>query len=216
MNEKSKVDNASGGVNPSSAGSTINEPSGNIEQDKTVTYSTYKKVLSQEKNLRARLEEANAVIAEKEAKEKAEEEKRLSEQGEYKKLLELERKKREELEGKTKDYERSILDAHKLNAFKEKLGGRVANPAYYDFVDLDNIVINPETGEIDSASVQAVVDKFVVEHSPLIKQSRPTLPNQAPRDNNLGTLSYEQWKSLPLKERQKRMAEVMEADKELK
>ena len=215
MSEESKVDITSSDINTSSASGTNSEPSGNVDQDKTVAYTTYKKVLSQEKNLRARLEEANALLAEKEAKEQAETEKRLSEQGEYKKLLELERKKREELEGKTKDYERSILDAHKLNAFKEKLGGRVANPAYYDFVDIESIAINPDTGEIDNASVQNVVDKFVVEHPTLIRTTKPMLPNQAPKDINIDVLSFEQWKSLPLKERQKRMADVMKADKEL-
>ena len=212
MSEKSKVDITSSDVDVKSAGSTTDDSSGS-EDKQTVAYSTYRKVLSQEKNLRARLEEANSKLAEQKAKEQAEEEKRLSEQGEYKKLLDLERKKREELEGKNAEYHRSILDAHKLNAFKEKLNGRVANPAYYDFVDLDNIVINPDTGDIDEVSVQSVVDKFVMEHSPLIKSDRPRLPNDAPKDSHNSTLDFEAWKKLPLADKKKRMAEAIANEK---
>lgn len=207
MEKEPKVDDPSGTIDPSSAGSTNSGPSG--DADKTVSYSAYKKSLTQEKNLRARVqeyEEKLRAIEEEKAKKEAEE---LAKQGEFKKLLELEKAKREELEASNNEYKKSILDAHKLNAFKEKLKGKVANPAYYDFVDIESIVMNPETGEIEETSVQNVVDRFVTEHSALIKTDRPRLPDNAPKDGGGSNLDYESWKKLPLIERKKRMAEVM-------
>lgn len=190
-------------------------PSGTQEnQDRKdfVKYETYKKTLNQEKNLRAKLEQASQELEEFKRKEQELEEKTLQEQGEYQKLLELERKKREEMEQKASQYEQSIMQAHKLNAFKEKLPGQIANPAYYDFVDLEKIVINPETGEIAEESVQSAVDEFLGSHQRLIVTKNSGLPNQAPTDGSAGKLSLDQWRKLPLKERKERMSEVFNSN----
>ena len=186
-------------------------PSGTPEQQNHkdfVKYETYKKTLNQEKNLRAKLEQTSQQLEEFKRIEQEREEKALQEQGEYQKLLEIERKKREEMEQKATQYEQSIMQAHKLNAFKEKLPGRIANPAYYDFVDLEKIVINPDTGEIAEESVQSAVDEFLGSHQRLIVTKNGGLPNQAPTDGSAGKLSLDQWKKFPLKERKERMSEV--------
>ena len=190
-------------------------PSGTQEQQDRkdfVKYETYKKTLNQEKNLRAKLEQASQELEEFKRIEQEREEKTLQEQGEYQKLLEIERKKREEMEQKATQYEQSIMQAHKLNAFKEKLPGRIANPAYYDFVDLEKIVINPDTGEIAEESVQSAVDEFLSSHQRLIVTKSGGLPNQAPTDGSTGKLSLDQWKKLPLKERKERMSEVFNSN----
>ena len=194
------------------AGGTTDDPSG-VNGKETIAYSTYKKVVNQEKNLRARLDEVSKELTAIRDKEKAEEEKRLAAQGEYKKLLDLEKKKREELEEQTKGYQASILKSQKISAFKEKLPGTIENPAYYNFADLDLIAVNPETGELDESSVQASVDKFVTEHSPLLKSAKGKLPNNAPKDG-AAPLTYDQWAKLPLKEKKERMAEVMASEKQ--
>ena len=74
----------------------------NKTKDGFVKYETYRKTVGAEKKLRAKVKEyedkLNQIASEKEEAEKE----KLAEQGEYKKLLELERKKREEFEAKTK------------------------------------------------------------------------------------------------------------------
>lgn len=183
----------------------------NLDQAKdTVKYDTYSRVLGKLKKTEAEREEMRSKIQAYEQKERELEEKRLTEQGEYKKLLELERKKRIEEESKRTQYEKDLLDAHKLNALKEKLPGKVKRNEYYNFVDLDKIVIDPSTGHIDETSLQEVADHFVNEHGSLIERKGSVgLPQNAARDG-MQTLSYEQWLTLPLKEQKARRKEVME------
>ena len=200
MGEQSQVD--TGSEDNSTDTSSITD-----KKNDTVAYSTYKKVLSQEKNLRVRLEESNSKLAALEEEKNKAEEAKLSEQGEYKKLLELERKKREESELKAKEYENSIMNAHKLNAFKEKLPSKIANPAYYDFVEIDKIVIDPETGLVNDSSVQEVVDSFVSNHAQLLESRTTGLPNDAAKGSPK-KITIEEWKRLPLSERKARMKEV--------
>lgn len=185
-------------------------PKEEINENDKVAYATYKRTVAQEKKLRAKLEDANKRLEEIERLEKQKEEELLKEQGEFKKLLDLERQKREELESENTSYKKSLLDAHKLNAFKEKLPAPVANPAYYDFVDLEGIVIDPETGLVNDDSVKSEVDKFVSTHSRLLDTKRTGLPNDAPNGSG-GTLTVSEWKKLPLTERKKRMGEVYRA-----
>jgi hypothetical protein len=200
------------GAPPSGSDAITSEsPSGQDEhstQKDSVKYETYQKSVRQEKSLREKLSTVESQLAEFKTREQEVEEKRLAEQGEYKKLLELERKKRQEFESKVEENERNVLLAHKLNAFKESLPGKgLARPEYYDWVDHDSIVIDPDTGIVDQSSVEAAVNKFVQDHHRLLDTSKPGLPNQAPQ-GQAGKLTVEQWKALPVKERRARMGEV--------
>ena len=180
-------------------------------QNESVKYETYKRTLGQKKKLETELLEAKERLAEIERKEQEAEEKRLAEQGEYKKLLDLERKKREENEQKVKSYEKNLLDAHKLNAFKEKLPGKIRNNAYYDFVDINKIVLDPETGHVDETSLNEVVNDFVSEHSALLDLGQKRqLPDNAPGSTT--ALTYDEWVKLPLDERKKRYREMRQND----
>jgi hypothetical protein len=180
------------------------------EKKDFVQYETYSRVLSQHKKTKSENEQLAAELEAYRRKERELEEKRLSEQGEYKKLLELERKKRMEEEGKRQQYERDLLDAHKLNAVRERLPGKIKRPEYYSFIDVSKVVIDPETGIVDDRSVVEVVDGFVKEHGFLIeRQGTRDLPYNAPGTGH-SELTYEQWLKLPLKEQKARRKEVMD------
>ena len=175
-------------------------PSGTEQKKDFVQYETYSRVLSQHKKSQAEAENLRAKLAEYEAKEKELENKRLAEQGDYKKLLENERKARAEEEAKRKQYEKQLLDGHKLNALLEKLPGKIKRPEYYSFIDTDKIIIDPTSGHIDERSVEEVKTEFIRDHFALLEISnKATLPYNAP-GNNSGTLSYDEWLKLPLKE----------------
>jgi len=174
----------------------------------TVQYESYRRVLADHKKSKARAEELEAKLALIEKKEKELEEKSLKEQGEYKKLLEIEKKKREIEESKRIQYEKDLLDAHKLNAVKEKLPAKVKRNEYYSFIDTDKILIDKETGIIDEASLESVANDFITNHSALL--DKPSVKN-LPQDAAKGTatkLTLEDWKKLPLKEKKKRMVDV--------
>jgi hypothetical protein len=160
-----------GGVDDvASSGSTSgkgdeSKPESSGQGKDTVAYETHKKLLSEKKKLQEDLE---AIRRRDEESQK----KLLEEQGEYKKLNELLKEKLTKAEEAEKLREKELLDAVKINAFREKLPGKIANPAYYGFVDLDKIVINPETGEVDSLSVEKEAKRFMDSHGRLVESAK--------------------------------------------
>ena len=134
----------------------------------TVKYETHNKLLGQHKAVQEKMRVAQEIIDKFEAEKRNVEEVKLQEQGEFKKLLTL---KDEEL-GKLKTERDTAVkenqDTWKYDAFYKKLGGTLDNSAYLSFVDLDNIIFNPETREIDEQSVESVVNDFRTKHSRLI------------------------------------------------
>lgn len=148
--------------------------------------------------------------------QKKAEESRLREQGEYKTLLEQREQQLEELKsslekanGETDSYKQSIVNLRKASAFERELGGKLKKDSYWTHVDFDKIAVNPENGEIDKASLKTVADGFIKEYKELV--SFPVggnMPNGTPSGSS-GKLTYEQWQKLPLKDRKKRMKDVV-------
>lgn len=206
MSEKEIGTPSSGGEGDASSKSTGGDFEG--KQEDKVAYSTYKKAISELNNNRAARKELEQQLNEYRAREEQVEKEKLEQQGEYKKLLDLERKKNEEFLRERDEYKNSLITAHKLNAFKEKLPGRLASNEYYAFVDVNDIAIDPETNAIDESSVEATVNNFLTRHSRLVESTGKKLPNDAPQSRS--PLSYEEWKRLPLKEKKERYNEVFE------
>lgn len=150
------------------------------------------------------------------ANEKAKlEEERLIKEGQFKTLLEQREAQLQEMTSKLKSVEsevsardKAIMDFKKAGVFESKLGGKIKHPKYWDMVDLDKIIINPEDETIDEHSLEQAVKGFMEEHKNLIDfGSNANLPNGSGA-RGAGSLSYEQWKQLPLDERRKRMKDV--------
>lgn len=201
--------------------SDVNLPSGNPDEqpvadqkDKNVvSYETYQKVLSEKKSVQSKLQELEGKFLETEKAQRLLEESKLNEKGEFKKLFELkeqelklEREKNLKLEKEKDSYKGSLDDTYKLNAFYDKLPGKIKRQEYLNFVDLDSIIINPETGNVDPTSVQNVVASFVENYSDLIKPNDfGRLPGDAPKGSNR-KYTISEWKSLSLKEQKENWA----------
>ena len=151
----------------------------------TIAYETHRKLLSQRKSdqekMRGMEQQLNDLLnANKEA-----EEAKLREQGKWEDLAGQRENKIKELEQENLGFKDSFDKAVKLTSFRDQLGGTVDNSSYYDFVNVKDIVIDPETGVVDTASVEQVVNQFKKDHSKLYtpKVSK-SLPANAPRDTN--------------------------------
>ena len=176
----------------------------------TVAYETHKKLLSEKKRrdeenaeLRSRLD---AIEREKKEKEELE----LQEKEEFKKLVEIKQKNLEDIESKYKQQEKMIKDSMKLSAFLEALPGSVEKQ-YMGLVDLDKIVIDPTTGEPDSASVQEYAKNFEVQFSTIIKRPNGgTLPSQAAAGSSVST-NLTQYKTMTLKDKKENLKSMVEA-----
>jgi hypothetical protein len=159
------------------------------ETSDVVSYETHKKLLGQRKK---DLERLGSMEAELESirKEKArEEEEKLTEQGKYKELLAKKEAELDEVRTRELAREKDLMDAHKLNAFREKLPSRIIHPDYYSHVNLDSIKLDSETRTIDDSSLNDTVNLFLKNHSSLLEKSdSKELPNQAPQGTGPRTL----------------------------
>lgn len=172
-----------------SSGEANQEPVANEGKNDVVAYESYQKVLNEKKNVQAKMSEIEKQYNEMLAAQKAQEEAKLNEQGEYQKLVELKDQKIKELESKMNEafQEKSMVkkdleDTWKLQAFYQKLNGNVKRNEYLSFVDLDSIVIDPETRQVDETSVENVVSKFMENHGDLVQVRKPaSLPSDAPK-----------------------------------
>jgi hypothetical protein len=162
----------------------------NPENKDVVSYETHKKLLGQRKKDLERLGAMEAELESIRADKAREEEEKLTEQGKFKELLLKKEKELEEVKAREIARERDLLDAHKLNASREKLPGRIANPEYYSHVDLDSIKFDSETRQIDSESLNDTVNLFLKNHSVLLENTESKkLPDNAPKGNGQRTLS---------------------------
>lgn len=189
--------NGAGGT-PENAASGASDDGSN-EKD-VVSYATHKRLLEQRKNTQRENEELKAKLAEFETAQKAAEDSKLAQQGEYKKLLEQREKELNDLRGKHSKLETTIVNDYKLRAFESHLPGKIKNDKYLRFVNLDAIAINPESGEVDEESVKSTVAEYVKEHGDLIARiDAPKLPAGTPQlgltlDKAIGSMNYSEKK----------------------
>lgn len=179
------------------------------KEKNVVAFDSHKKLLDQKKSIQAKLKESEAELATFKAKEKelADRETKLNEdklkeQGDWKTIVATREQEvttlkaeKDELVTKINSFEKKFTDAHKLNAFKEAIGGTLKKDSYFSFVDTSKIALDPATGIIDDKSLKAYANEFVTEYKELIQfKSGAKLPGDAPKHS--GSISYEEWTKL--------------------
>jgi hypothetical protein len=205
MSTKAKVP----GGDEQPPGGSADEKSDNLKDDDsgdappakgTVAYETYQKAIDEAKA-------AKKKVAEFEKQKREAEETKLKQDGEYKKLLDqrdeelkTEREKNQKLNG-------SIENSRKMSAFLGAASGEIPKQ-YWPLIDLEQIAVDPESGQPDEASIKKAVKSFEAEYPDVVKRKTS---GKLPQDNARGAggkLSYDSWLALPLDEQKKRMKDV--------
>ena len=166
-----------------------------IEDKKSViTYETHRKLLDEKKRVQSQLD---ILLKEKQESQEADARKR----GDLESILKArdeelakERSQRQELSDR-------ITNGRKMNSVLEALGGNV-DQKWYELINVSDVAINPETGDIDQMTVAKVAESLKTKWPEMIKR-QGVLPPNAPQGNGAGTISHDDWKKLPLKEMQK-------------
>jgi len=163
-----------------SVGNAPTESVSDDSVDKSVKYETHQKLLSQRKNDQAKIQELQAQMQSFMEERKQAEEAKLHENEEYKKLVEIRTAELEAVKSEKDQLLQSVNDSLKLNAFVEKLPGKIKNSKYLSFVNIDDVVLSPDTREVDAASLDVVVSKFMEEHADLVDTGKVgKLPSNA-------------------------------------
>lgn len=142
---------------------------------------------------------------------KEKEEKELKEKEDFKTLLKL---REEELEKNKKDLEQERFQRQqgmKLDAVLSLVDGKI-DQKFWGMIDLEQIKLNPDSGQPDQMSVSQYVENFKKTYPELIKTGIPqTTPPNAPQNGEI--LTYEKWLSLPAKDQKARYKEMRANDK---
>jgi len=198
------------------AGSKDQENS-NKDIKQTVSWESHDKLLGQHKKTKGEIAELTKKLNSFEKAQKDAEENKLAESGEYQKLLELKQVEVETLiseaevaKTEVRKVNQHLIDAQKLQAVYDRLPGKIKNNKYLNFIDLENVVINPDTGDVDEQSASTVANSFMKEYAELVDTSHVgKLPgNAAGGSGNL----QEEFKNLSLTDMNKNLkSRVQEA-----
>jgi len=188
------------------------EPPVEIRKE-TVDYESYKKSVNEAKNAKERARLIETELNELKAANTTAEEAKLNEQGEFQKLVGIRDSKIADLSSELSTMKQdrdsikeNLADTYKLQAFYDKLPSKISNPEYLSFVDLDSIVIDPETKRIDQESVDNVVAGFIEKHSRLLDEKKFNgLPSDAPK-RSTSKYSDSEWRTLSLKDKKENWA----------
>jgi hypothetical protein len=188
-------------------------------KEDVVSYESHQKLLKQYKRDRERLkalEDERVLFGQK---QKEIEETKLREKGEFQKLLDIRQKELDEYKTRLNtisqekdETSKALTDTFKLNAFYDKLPGKIKRREYLNFVDLDSIVIDPETGSVDEQSVDMVASSFMKEYKDLVDTSHfGKLPgNAAQSPNHIDANSF---RNLSLKDMKLKLRDAVQAAK---
>jgi hypothetical protein len=172
----------------------VETPEVNQPKKDTVAYETHQKLLSEKKKLQ---QEYEALKAEKQQREEAE----LTKRGEFEKVLKLREQEALELKTKLQEREQRELEARKLSAVLKGLGTSV-DDKWFSIIqsETDDVVYNPESGEIEQMSVTKVVERLKAGWPEMFKKPLAGMPADAPKGNGAGTIARSEWLKLPAKE----------------
>lgn len=197
-----------------------NKPDGTPPVDPpkdTVKYESYAKLLDEKKKLQQKFDDLAKEKSDAEAAKQKALEDELKAKDDWKKLvalreqeLETVRKEKETLKSELTERDQRRSNGLKMRSFLDALSGDL-DEQYWSLVDLDKVVINPETGMPEATSASALAQEFATKF-PLVIQRKdgPRLPNHAPQGAG-AKLTYDAWQKLPLKEQLERMKDVDKA-----
>lgn len=201
----STKDQASSGSNPAASGSqdaSLDPNDSAPKAEDKVSYETYQKLLGEKKK-------RDLELTEFKKREKDREEQELKQKEDYKKLLALRDEELEKTRSELAQSKSTLENGAKLQAFLDALDGQVEQQ-YWGLIDLNQVVLNPETGLPEDVSVKKAALEFKTKYGLVIKQAGSNkMPHDAPKGSGSVGLSYEEWLKLPAKDMRARLKDVI-------
>lgn len=166
------------------------------EPEKQVSYETHRKLLSEKKRAADELARVRAELDEKLAAEKKAAEDKLVEQNQWKELHANTAKELEETKSQLNATTTMISNAKKLRTLT-KFAPIKQNYLDSNLFNLDSIILNPETGEVDEHSAQKEAERIRASFPDILVQAAvPKVGNTEPIPNNQGSLTMEQYNAM--------------------
>lgn len=196
--------NGSGGANTNTGGEGENQQD-NKQKPDTVSRDAYEKLLDEKKKL---AEQRKAQDEELKKYRDADEEKKrkdLESKGEYEKAIALEREARKKSDDELESYRKKDKNRTKLAAVLDSVGGTI-DSKFYGLIDYEDVVLDPESGDVNEMSVTKVVENLKKKYPEIIKTDKGAkMPDGSPRGAGGGPnrISIADFEKLSVKDQQK-------------
>jgi hypothetical protein len=169
VEEKIKLEK---GKNPESFKDESPEEMNALVNKKNELLNEKKKEQAKNRELQQELESMKAML-------RRQEEEKLEQNQEYKTLWENTQKEKEEIQNKYFGLQENLVKEKKIKQFNKVLGKALSKDRYYDFVDLNSIIIESD-GSINQDSVKYTVNLFRENYPELTpKQDFPKVGSQS-------------------------------------
>lgn len=189
------VDSANPGTDAS--GNSTQEPK---ETDK-VDYSKYRELLDEKKKVQVRERELASKVEAYEKAQKDKEEDAAKKRGDYESLIKTREDEIAKLKAENDSNRERNLQIKKVGSFL-KTAGEDIDQKWLRLVDPNEIIINPETGEVDQMSVAKAVDTFKKTWPEAFKKPGARFPADAPNGSS-GMINESEWKKLKVADMKK-------------
>lgn len=194
------------------------EQGANKESSDTVKYESYRKVVGQNKRLSEDVTQMRERLQAMEDAEKARHEKQLQEQNQWQELAKIKEQEAAEARAEAQALKEQQLEARKLDAVLRAIPGKVDRD-YWSLFDLDKVLVNPDTGQIEDTTVRSLADDFLTKHRRVVDfpASNARIDPTAPVPNrSTGTLSHDDWLALSDDQKQARVNDLADVPDFLK
>jgi len=156
----------------------VNQP------DTGVTYDTHRKLLSEKKKLSEKYAQQAAELEKFKAAQNEAEEHKLKEANDWASTLKANAEERvQKAENEKNELFGQISNAKKLNAVLKGVQGTIPDK-YFNLIDTSSIVIDPETGDVDPATVSKAVEVFQANFPEVIQTKGKNFPASTAPDNS--------------------------------
>ncbi len=206
---------ASGGDPADHGGGGSQNPSG---EERTVSYKSYQKLLGEKKRLQDRLTELQNTrskpasgdddddTADDEGVQNPPPNRRDDANSRRLKVKDNRIKDLEtqlaESNNQISQFKRRQEVSDKVDALLEAIPGEVPRK-YLQLLPINDLVVDPETGEIDPVSLKQTVKKFMGEYGEVIKTKPNGMPNTSPNGGSNKGITLEAWQKMPFEEQKK-------------
>ncbi len=185
------------------SGAPVATPENQNDGKSTITYETHRRLLDEKKKVQAQLD---TLLREKTDRDEAEARKR----GDFEALLKAREDELSKERAARQELSDRVTQGRKLSAVIDALGGNV-DQKWLRLIDTDDVVVNPETGEVDQMTVARAAESLKKQWPEMIR-STARLPHQAPQgiDGGPNRIAESEFKKLSAKDQQKyRMTDVV-------
>jgi hypothetical protein len=143
-----------------------------------VDYAKYRELLDEKKREQREKRELAEKVATFEKAQKDKEEELAKKRGDYETLIKTREDRIKELELDVEANKKHKQDVKKLSAFLKAAGD--VEDKWIGLIDINQIAVNPDTGEVDQMSVAKAADVFKKTWPEAFKKPGVRMPTEAP------------------------------------